>query len=395
MEELQRFGAHTRQRKATLTELGQKWLALHSGGGAPAYALVASDWALLEARTHSPPLKNYLEPVDRAVDPADFVWITKNGFAQATPLSETQEQQWPRLAQMCETLWPKPMGEEAWQPWERRDHWKDRAYFLATMGSRARPQFYGMVDAIYRDGRTPSDQDHEAVAELYTKLQRYGANEAHWPTAREIGSLIATLDLEHVEEVVGGRGCVEARRKHLAKTGRKEPAAPPDEENNMSAAAPLVFQADPIQLGIKVVAPEISSDARFQTHAGLAAFRRRHLIPPTFDTRNVAKQMVLASVGAPVPTHLMAAAQRRALGTTVTPVAGECDAELVNALLDSVPHDTLVKNLNLVSPSLQTYYWGQRDCATMTAHEFVGRLLLDEARPKVADESLIKTIHAL
>lgn len=393
MEELQRFGVHTRQRKATLSELGRKWLALHSGGGAPAYALVASDWALMEARTHSPPFKNYLEPVNRAVDPAAFVWITKNGFADATPLSETQGREWPRLAQMCETLWPRPVGEEAWEAWERRDHWKDRAYFLATMGSRARPQFYGMVDAIYREGRAPSDQDHEAVADLYTKLQRYGAIEAHWPTAREIGSLIATLNLDHVDT---GADCVNARAAYLEEKRKQEAEAKAAArvEETVESAAPIALEAEPIQLGIKPIVPENTSDARFQAHAGLAAFRRRHLIPPTFEARNVAKQMVLASVGAPVPTHLMAAAQRRALGTTIVSIAGECDAELVGALLDSVPHETLVQNLNLVSPSLQTYYWGQRDCSTLTAHEFVGRLLLDEARPAVIDESLIKTIHA-
>lgn len=404
MEELQRFGVHTRQRKASLTELGRKWLALHSGGGAPTYALVANDWALMEARTHSPPLHAYLEPVDRAVDPASFVWITKNGYAHAKPLSDEQQRDWPRLAQMTETLWPKPINEESWQAWERKDHWKDRAYFLATMGSRARPQFYGIVEAIYRDGRAPSDQDRDNVAALYTQLQRYGANPNHWPSAREMGSLIATLDLEHV---TGHADCVAARAHYLEEKKRKEREEAERVEATIENVAPIAVEAEPIPLAAKPLSPAVPGSAdRIPLHTGLASFRRRHLIPPTFEARNAAKQLVLASIGAPVPSHLMASAQRRALGTTVTPVAGECDAELVGALLDSVPHDKLVEHLNLVSPALQTYYWSQRDVSSLTAHEFVGRLIAhysagaesESAFRKnypTPDESLIKTIIEL
>lgn len=413
MEELQRFGVHTRQRKATLTELGRKWLALHSGGGAPTYALVANDWALMEARTHSPPLHTYLDPVGRAVDPASFVWITKNGYAHARPLTETEQREWPHLAQMAETLWPRPVEEESWQAWERRDHWKERAYFLATMGSRARPQFYGLVEAIYRDGR-PSEpstemQERDEIAGLYTKLQRYGANSAHWPSAKELGSLIATLDLEHV---TAGADCAEARRLYLEERKRKaeeEAAAAARVEATLENAAPIAVEAEPIPLIAKTpgqgVAVPMTPEERLENHAGLAAFRRRHLIPPTFDVRTVAKQCVLASMGAPVPSHLMASAQRRALGTMVTPMASECDAELVNALLDSVPHTKLVEHLNLVSAPLQTYYWSQRDASSLTGHEFVGRLVGDYASNAessafrksypIPDQSLIKTIIEL
>lgn len=406
MEELQRFGVHTRQRKATLTELGRKWMALHSGGGAPAYALVASDWALMEARTHSPPLQSYLDPVNRGVDPASFVWIAKNGYAHAKPLSEDEARQWPHLAQMCETLWPTPVDAEAWQAWERRDHWKERAYFLATMGSRARPQFYKLVEAIYADGRAEPSTDRDAVAELHAKLQRYAANSAHWPSAQELGSLISTLDLDHV---TAGADCVEARRLYLEEKKRKEAEEAARVEATVENAAPVALEREPIPLvakaGAAAAAP--TDDTKLQLHAGLADFRRRHLIPPMFEVRAAAKQAVLASMGAAVPSSLMASAQRRALGTTVTPVPGQVDAALVDALLEGVSHEQLVQHLNLVSPALQTYFWSQKDCASLTAHDLVGRLIAEYAGPQgdapaaaegfrkaypTPDESLIKTI---
>lgn len=396
MEELQRFGTHTRQRKAGLTELARKWMVLHSGGGAPAYALVANDWALMEARTHSPPLASYLEPVERAVDPATFVWIAKNGFAHAHPLSEQEAKDWPHLAQMCETLWPRPIGEEAWQDWERRDHWKERAYFLATMGSRARPQFYGMVEAIYRDGTAAGQQEGErdTIADLYTKLQRYGATPSHWPSARELGSLISTMNLDHVE---AGVDCVEARRLYLEEKQREKEEAARVEET-IENAAPVAMELEPIRLAEKTKA---ATAPLLDQHEGLRAFRQRHLIPPTFDQRATAKQLVLASLGAAVPSTLMASAQRRAFGSFVKPEAGECNAELVDALLNDVSHAQL-GGLNLVSPAIQTYYWSQPDCETVTAHEFVGRLIGEYTNGSpdsdfrknypTPDESLIKII---
>jgi hypothetical protein len=398
MEELQRFGVHTRQRKAHLTELGQKWLALHSGGGAPAYAMVANDYALVEARTHSPSLHTYLDPVNRAVDPASFVWITKNGYAHAKPLSEQDQKAWPHLAQMCETLWPAPRDQEAWQAWERTDHWKDRAYFLATMGSRMRPQFYGLVEAIYREGKSPSDDDRDNVSALYTKLQRYGAVAAHWPTPQEVGSLIGTLDLAHMES--GGAECAEARRQYLEEKKQREAEEAARVEATVENVGVVALDAEPIPLA-RALAPAAQGPL-----LGISDFRRRHLIPPTFDERKAAKQIVLASMGVAVPSELMASAQRRALGTAVTPIEGECNNELISSLLNSVSHDQLVGELNLVSPALQTYYWSQRDCASLTAHDFVGRLISEYAAPAgvgsaflksypTPDESLIKTILKL
>lgn len=403
MEALQQFGIHTRQRKATLTELGRKWLVLNTALEPQAsYALVASDWHLLKTRTHSPSLEAaYLNHQQRNVDPATFVWITKNGYAHTKPLSEEEQKKWPHLAQMCETLWPAPVDQEAWQPWQRTDHWKDRAYFLATMGCRASPQFYGLVEAIYREDSTgPVGLVGDAVSDLYTKLQRYGAESHHWPTPHELGSLAATLDLSHIQ---GGEDCVRARQEYLES---KEAAAAAAIEATIESPAAIDLIQEPIILAQKVLPTPVGTEVTFEE---LNEFRRRNLIPPTFDMRKVAKQVVLSALGAPIPTEFLSASQRRNPDAPVQfDRATDYHLQTIQTLLNSVEHKQVVRHLDLVSPALQTHYWAQPNPPTTTAHEFVASLVHVYANPNgpveaatyrkfhpKPDSSLIKTIVEL
>lgn len=351
MDALQRFAAHTRHRPAStsLTALARKWLTLHVAPQPETYVHVASDYNLLQARTHSPALSSYGDPA-RAVDTEAFVWITKNGYPQDRPLTLEEEQQWPALAQFRDTFWPSPVGQEAWEPFQRRDHWKERAYFLATLSDhmRNRAQFHALVDAIYRDGlEANADVDvKDAVSDLYTGLVRYATADAGVrPTVREMGTLLAALNLDHID-------------KDVCDLGLMAPLVETELETAVDAAASVEEQV-PVQ-NIVLVTSEttpVLDEATLRHHPDVEAFRRRELLPPTFPVRKVLQQMWLCHLGVQVPADLLSAAQRR---RDAQPERLEVLPEIAHALLDTVP---LAAELDLNAPELQRYYFGRPDGA--------------------------------
>lgn len=340
MDGLQKFANHTRHRTprdGDLTMLGRKWLVTHVAPASPqTYAYVASDYNLVEARTHSPPLASYAES-SHPVDVDTFVWLTKNGYPANRPLTLEEEQQWPSLAQFRDTLWPKPVDEEAWQPFERKDHWKERAYFLAAAGAcKNRPQFHALVEKIYTED---NNANSDAVSDLYTRILRAIPT----PSAFELGTLIGNLDLQHLQE--GGPSCEAARQEYLAEKEVDAPAA--------------VIEQQPIVLDIGSSLDEQQQRDVIED-ASVLFFRQRELIPPTFATHKVIQQMLLTHLGEPVPSHLLSSLQRR---TNRQPMGPVTLGEAVWNWLGSIPSEQLAAHLDLTCPQLQSYYFGRQEGA--------------------------------
>lgn len=377
MEALQRFAQHTRHRnQPDLTLLARKWLTLHVSAPAEVrqtYALVADDYALLEARTHSPPLASYVDPSGR-VDVGAFVWLMKNGYPNDRPLTADEEMQWPELARFRDTFWPAPVGQEDWEPFERRDHWKERAYFLADR-MRSRAQYHALVDAIYRDGLTTSPPEggdvKDAVSDLFTRLVRYRAE----PTVHELGTLIGALDLSHLQD---GLQPVEV-------------PAPVVQEEPEKTVVPL---EEPVEQPVELVSASPSAaldEAALRAHPDVVAFRQRELLPPTFPVAKVLKQMLLAHVQLPVPPNVLSPAQRDS-GQPVLLAPLETLPEVALQLLDVAPHETLASQLDLTSASLKAHYFSRS-----ARGEDAGRPITPQAliRAALSDSNVTKIFLSL
>ena len=144
------FAKHTRQSAADAndtTSLCKKYLAVHCTM-APmpmVYAQVASDFQLLELRTHNPPIHAYAQG-NSTFDPNAFVTIMRDGYSHIKgPVDMTNR---PALSYFIDSLFPKPVGQEEWYDWHYdQDTWKQRAYFMA-MNCGDAAGFYDLVKAI-------------------------------------------------------------------------------------------------------------------------------------------------------------------------------------------------------------------------------------------------------
>lgn len=411
MEGLQRFANHTRHRTprdGDLTALGRKWMVTHVAPASPeTYAFVADDYDLLKTKTHSPPLEAYAES-SHPVDVDTFVWLTKNGYPANRPLTVEEEQQWPALAQFRDTLWPKPVDEETWQPFERRDHWKERAYFLAAAGAcKNKPQFHALVERILTEplgsvgpelsnaevlsevaSSKPKGLEKglegsvvDSVSDLYTRILRVIPNCS--PSASEIGTLIAALDLSHLDQQQGGPSCETARQEYLATAAEKESAP------ETSAVEHTIV--------LLVNSTTSSSSTVVEEDEHVTAFRQRELIPPTFPTHKVMQQMVLAHLGQPIPSTLLTSVQRR---RRCEQNQVEGPVTLGNSVwqwLDTIPSERIAAHLDLSCPQMQSYYFAHGG-QPIAPQSLVRGLIQDERHRKlwpVVESSLVTTIKEI
>ncbi len=282
MDVLHKFANHTRQsydEAKDVSKLAQKWLAVHTTlVQAPlVYAHIASDYALLNLRTHSPPLSHYARA---GMDVDAFVYCVKNGLKSNKPIDAKAA---PVFAQFCDSLFPKPVGEEAWEKYERSDHWKKAAYFLALNASQP-SHFYPMVEAIYFEDRPliarASRAEKDEVADLFTRINRF----SRMPAPVEIASLISQISIEH--NVIVNK-TIDAKATATTSSDSEE------------AEGPLIIaeaEQDQLQLAVsKVESKQTWNDIR--KDAFIQDYRKRAGLSATVPPQKLVKQMVLSLLG--------------------------------------------------------------------------------------------------
>lgn len=258
MRALRAFAAHTglplEEGDESLTSVARKYLAVHVNV-VPArlsYAHVASDFDLLEMHAQNPPLSSYA--VSRTLDAEALVWIMRNTSAIKTNAT---------LATFCaEALACQPRS------------WKDGAYLLALATARGQsPQFRSLIKAIY-DADNAEQKGY--FPDVYNAVKRHVlpmSSAGQQKTAADIGAIIASINLPHTLEDAAGVAAIEIQP--VAQTIASLPAG---------------------KIVITPTAPTISlADLRSQ----LEPFRKRALLPPLAQPRQVALKFLLEQASAP------------------------------------------------------------------------------------------------
>lgn len=308
---LNAFAVHTRLRNESDTEVARKWLALHIS---PAmYQSIATDLPLLKLRTHKPALEHYY--TEAKMDPATFAHVMQQGHVQydAIKMHDTMLDM-PLLHRFVDTLYGIP--DESWQPFERNDMWKDRAYYVALARD---VDLYPLVEAVYMTGLPESnkaDRQHkDAVSDTYHRLLLYKRTHADDAVSgTEVAAIIGMLQLAHIEN--HGTNCGELKTQYEKEKAAAAAAASDNDEVDEPLPQQLA-DASRVRINIAPAAPPAQTLGweQLHQHPDVQHYRKSANLSATFDTPKLAKQLVLARAGVKTayPVH---GRMQRALGTS-------------------------------------------------------------------------------
>ncbi len=273
------FAAHTRQseeERQDVAGLLKKYVAVHIAGPV-VYSHIASDYNVLSLRTHTPPLQSYgMQPIDTAT----FL----NCMKHVDPSPETARHMH-AFGHFCDTLFPVPVGQEAWIEYERKEEGqKKRAYFIA-LNFKDRPNFYNIVNSIAGGGESKPTVDR-----IYSQLCKYNVPKHLVPhVAEEIGTMLSTVSLPEKMEPI-----------ECAEHGKRET----EEEAEEREERPHV-EARQIEFVNSSISVQVSAE-----HPLIDDYRRKVVLPPTFPRSKLVKQMILSSINVLADERIMAANQR-------------------------------------------------------------------------------------
>jgi hypothetical protein len=275
------FANHTRQsdaERADLTSLCKKYLAVHCNL-APmplVYAQIASDYKLLELRTHNPPIHHYARY--NAFDPDTFVTIMRDGYAHCKgPIDTTKR---PCLSYFIDSLFPKAVGQEAWEAWHNDgETWKQRAYFMA-LNCNEHADFYQIVSKVFSPH---SGGDKDAIDDLYTRLNVFKATMPAC-SAEEMGSIIKDLKMP---ETIDCCGAQEKKEKEKKK----------EDEAIVEASLILSDIAQQPKLQFVAAPPPPPEGGGGGVVEPIQTYRKRLGLNVTFPPLRLAKQVLLSAMG--------------------------------------------------------------------------------------------------
>ena len=339
------FANHTRQsdaERSDLTSLCKKYLAVHCNL-APmplVYAQIASDYKLLELRTHNPPIHHYARY--NAFDPDTFVSIMRDGYAHCKgPIDTTKR---PCLSYFVDSLFPKAVGQEAWESWHNDDDtWKQRAYFMA-LNCNEHADFYQIVSKVLSSSNQRLLEDKDAIDNMYTRLNVFKATMPAC-SAEEIGSIIKDLKMP---ETIDCGTC----------GGGKEKKKKEDEKEEPVEASLILFdiaQQPKLQFVASPPPPQAAGGQE-----AIQTYRKRLGLNVTFPPIRLAKQVLLSAMGFKGTERPEFEAVRGRDQSEFMPYDKIKDgAALESALSSVIDHSKLTALLN---------EHGADDCALKAAH---------------------------
>ena len=359
---LAEFAAHTRHadyEKANLTQIARKWLAVHVTA-APVkqvYNFVGEDYELLELRTHTPLLNTYQR---QALNPETFVYVMKNGYKN-DPLHEEILP----LAHFKDTLFPKPVGEEAWVAYKKEDHWKPRAYFLATKCSGGK-ELYPLVKAICAEDML---LDKDAAADMYTRITRYMTDNAWLKVdAADMGTLLNEMELPVSSPINLETAPVE--------TPLPTPAAAAAEDDD--EIKPQLIETS---LMFTPCTPPTKTIDELRALPAVQDYRKRACLNATFPVAKLMKQIVLAAIGAPVQKEVCAKSQQSFANVP----AKEEMAAILETAIDAIEEEKIVAAVDASAPAFRDFVNSHYKLGhPIDARGFLKRILSVYASPSSA-----------
>ncbi len=268
--------------------VARTYLAVHVGMVPTqlAYAIVASDYTSLNMRAYNPPLSTY---ASKCPDIETFVFLAQHSAVVPSK----------SMAHFVNTVFPEQMSREAWKrAVDKTTDWQNNAYFLA-LNARGSTKFRDLISSIAQHGDGSED--------IATRLIKYKPlSDAH-TLATDMGKIIASVKIK--------------------------PVAAKDEDEVIAIVEAEVSQ---FQDGYKVDKP--ASVPLESVRNQMEPYRKRALLPHGVTSMKLAKQMILAALGASLSSTIAVGYQK-----TLTPIK-ESDHEVIAAILKTEEFQSLKVN---------------------------------------------------
>lgn len=332
---LNSFAKHTRQPiDESTTNLAKKYLAVHCNL-APmplVYAHVADDYQLMELRTHAPSIHHYSQYA--TPEPETFVKIMRDGYAHLRgPIDVTNR---PSLSYFLDTLFPKPVGGEAWQEWENDgENWKKRALFMA-LNCNEKAGFYELVKGVMNAPPLPharfagvgngigevapqephplrpegaermggscntgGDTGKDQIDDMCTKLQKLKLSNNMPPVSpQELASIINDLDMTNCDmSKQKQQQQKQSEKKHVEEDEAMEREILPLVKQRLRfTAAPVAPVAALAATGDVPSAPTPAAYAAGVGAGAVGEYRKRACLPATISPLRIAKQLFFSAM---------------------------------------------------------------------------------------------------
>lgn len=264
------FANHTKQSPdAHPTELAHKWLAAHCSlvHHSLVYDKIAPcEYPITNLRAKAPVFALYRNP---SIDPQAYVDLMKRGLEHV----EQHIEAGPSFARFRNEFFP-----ETKEAWEKKCVWKPVAAYLALNWKNSSSDFYSTIEAILKEDDPHMQNDLDAVPDIYGRLRQFDPQPV---TVNEIATLI-----KHVQCGVCKKDVEKKKRKEKQK--QKKPAAEPELEP-AKEAIPIDWQSLP----------------------GIEEYRKSALLNPLVAHSRLGKQLLLATLGAPIDPAILAPNQSK------------------------------------------------------------------------------------
>jgi len=300
---LDRFARATRQpplSAATRTAVARKWLALQvappSLGVASRMVYVGNDYGLMAHRMSGASGASGGGADMSSEEIAAFVEIAAQGFQDAPPLEALQHG--PATSDILtfrDAVFPRALGEEAWVPYSKSDHWRERAYFLAAQLPAVHME---MVSAIQGWAKTPEERKERAhldeAADVHTRINAYHASVKQVPrvAVAATNALLKELTLSHMD-------CEEPDDMVMGDELEQEAGAKMGVVTAAVVAAPVQERVH-IAFSPSTTTIPTPTEGDLERTPAMRAYADAALVNATFCNHRLAKQMMLLQLGKPL-----------------------------------------------------------------------------------------------
>jgi hypothetical protein len=328
-ENLQKFALHiqlTANECEDASAVARRYIALHVNvvPTSHVYSAIASDYKVVELRTHNPPIKSYAMKAN--VDIPTYVYVMQTIPDDTVRPAKRLE----AFTRFSEELFPRPKGEERYKYITRPNQWKEKATFVA-LNFKNSANLLDLMETLHGKAK---------ATDMFKRVRSYQDPKAV-EMQQDFSEILKQIAIPAEDMVL------------LSKAQLPAPQPP------IQVAAPVEVLP---MAKVLVTKTSVASKTLDDIRPSMEAYRKRAGLNATVSTTKIAKQMLYAALGTPVsnlPDGVLGTFQKELTPLKIDEVSVALDS------IDAFQNVELDANSSAYLVALATlskqYEWNTRD----------------------------------